>query len=86
MGFQSSDAKEIQRNVSEMVLSEVKRTFNPEFVNRVDEIIVFEALSDVDLRQITSMLVAQLNENLVDRELQISLTAEVVDWDHRDDL
>ena len=80
MGFQSSDAKEIQRNVSEMVLGEVKRTFNPEFVNRVDEIIVFEALSDADLRQITSMLVAQLNENLVDRELQISLTPEVVDW------
>ena len=80
MGFQSSDAKEIQRSVSEMVLAEVKRTFNPEFVNRVDEIIVFEALSDVDLRQITFMLVAQLNENLVDRELQISLTSEAVDW------
>ena len=80
MGFQSSDVKEIQRSVSEMVLGEVKRTFNPEFVNRVDEIIVFEALSNDDLRKITQMLVDQLNENLVDRELQISLASEVVDW------
>ena len=80
MGFQSADVKEIRRSVSEMVLGEVKRTFNPEFVNRVDEIIVFEALSDDDLRKITKMLVDQLNKNLVDRELQISLMSEVVDW------
>jgi ATP-dependent Clp protease ATP-binding subunit ClpC len=63
-----------------MVLGEVKRTFNPEFINRIDEIIVFEALSDDDLRLIMGMLVTQLNENLVDRKLSISLTPEVVDW------
>ncbi len=80
VGFQSADAHEIQRSVSDMVLSEVKRTFNPEFVNRVDEIIVFEALSDDDLRQIMRMLVEQLNENLVARDLRISLTSDVVDW------
>ena len=34
-----------------MVLGEVKRTFNPEFINRIDEMIVFEALTDDDLRQ-----------------------------------
>ena len=80
MGFQSPDAQEVQRSVSDMVLGEVKRTFNPEFINRVDEIIVFEALRDDDLRKITQMLVARLNDNLVDRALQVSLTAEVVDW------
>ena len=63
-----------------MVLSEVKRTFNPEFVNRVDEIIVFEALTDDDLRTILGMLIGELNENLVTRDLRISLTSEVVDW------
>ena len=46
LGFQSSDAREIHKNVTDMVLGEVKRTFNPEFVNRVDEIIVFEVLSE----------------------------------------
>ena len=80
MGFQSADVKDIHRSVSEMVLGEVKRTFNPEFVNRVDEIIVFEALSDDDLRKITEMLIEQLNRNLLDRDLQISIAPEVIDW------
>ena len=79
-GFRPSDVEETARSIKEMVLSEVKRTFNPEFVNRVDEIIVFDALLDDDLRRITSMLVGRLNEHLVDRKLHISLTPEVVNW------
>jgi ATP-dependent Clp protease ATP-binding subunit ClpC len=58
----------------------VKRTFNPEFINRIDEIIVFEALTDDDLRLIMTLLVSQLNENLIDRKLKIALTADVVGW------
>ena len=80
LGFRPSDVEETARSIKEMVLSEVKRTFNPEFVNRVDEIIVFDALLDDDLRRITSMLVGRLNEHLVDRKLHISLTPEVVNW------
>ena len=52
MGFQSPDAANVQRNVSDMVLSEVKRTFNPEFINRIDELIVFDALVDSDLKKL----------------------------------
>jgi ATP-dependent Clp protease ATP-binding subunit ClpC len=80
MGFASSDQREINKSVSDMVLGEVKRTFNPEFINRIDEIIVFEPLSDDDLRLITRLLVDQLNLNLADRRLQVSLAPEVVDW------
>src|SRR5204862_235892 len=80
MGFQTSDLAVMDKSVQDMVLSEVKRTFNPEFINRVDELIVFEALADDDLRRIMALLVDQLNENLKDRKLQISLTGEVVDW------
>jgi ATP-dependent Clp protease ATP-binding subunit ClpC len=80
MGFQSADALAIDKSVSDMVLGEVKRTFNPEFINRIDEIIVFEALTDDDLRRIMGLLVAQLNDNLVDRKLKIALTTEVIDW------
>ena len=63
-----------------MVLGEVRRTFNPEFINRIDEIIVFEALSDDDLRRITRLLVEQLNSNLIDRRLKIRLAADAIDW------
>jgi ATP-dependent Clp protease ATP-binding subunit ClpC len=80
LGFQPSDAGRIQRNVSDMVLGEVRRTFNPEFLNRLDEVIVFDALVDDDLRRITQMLVGQLNDHLVDRKLQIALAPEVIDW------
>ncbi|HEV8345194.1 MAG TPA: ATP-dependent Clp protease ATP-binding subunit, partial [Vicinamibacterales bacterium] len=80
MGFQSADTLAIDKSVSDMVLGEVKRTFNPEFINRIDEIIVFEALTDDDLRRIMALLVQQLNDNLVDRKLRIALTTEVVDW------
>jgi len=62
------------------VLGEVKRTFNPEFINRIDEIIVFEALTDEDLRRIMALLVEQLNLNLADRRMKVTLAPEVVDW------
>ena len=50
-------AATIAKSVTDMVLGEVKRTFNPEFINRIDEIIVFEALTDDDLRRIMGLLV-----------------------------
>jgi len=80
LGFQSSDSSAIARSVNDMVLGEVRKTFNPEFINRIDEIIVFEALSDDDLRTITRLLVKQLNDNLVDRKIRLELAEEVVDW------
>jgi ATP-dependent Clp protease ATP-binding subunit ClpC len=80
MGFQTPDSREIQKSVTDMVLGEVKKTFNPEFLNRVDEIIVFDPLTDQDLRAITALLVSTLNEHLADRRLQITVLPEVVDW------
>jgi ATP-dependent Clp protease ATP-binding subunit ClpC len=80
MGFQSADAAELQKSVHDMVLGEVKRTFNPEFINRVDELIVFDALSDEDLRKILSLLMENLNTNLTDRRMRIVLAPEVADW------
>jgi len=80
LGFQGNDVGVVDRSVTDMVLGEVKRTFNPEFINRIDEIIVFEALSDDDLRRIMSLLVDQLNANLADRRMRVTLAPEVLDW------
>ena len=80
LGFQSSESESIAKSVNDMVLGEVKRTFNPEFINRIEEIIVFEALGDEDLRRIMLLLVDQLNDNLVNRQLKIALMPEVIDW------
>jgi ATP-dependent Clp protease ATP-binding subunit ClpC len=80
MGFSSGDAKDEGKSVSEMVMGEVKRTFNPEFINRLDEIIVFDALTDEDLVQITRLLVEQLNDNLKERGIRIAIRDEGVHW------
>ena len=61
-------------------MGEVKRTFNPEFINRVDEIIIFDALTDQDLMRITRLLVDQLNLNLKEKGITISLRDEAVEW------
>jgi ATP-dependent Clp protease ATP-binding subunit ClpC len=80
LGFQSQDTRDVQKSVTDMVLGEVKRTFNPEFINRIDEIIVFEPLSDEDLRRIAGLLIDNLNAHLADRQLHLAVRPEVIDW------
>ena len=59
---------------------EVKRTFNPEFLNRLDEVIIFTALSNTDLMQILELLVQQLNTNLVHKAITLSVNDEAKRW------
>jgi len=80
MGFAAGGHAEVVQATNEMVLGEVKRTFNPEFINRIDEIIIFDALSDQDLAQITRLLVEQLNQNLKEKGIRVSLGDDSVDW------
>jgi ATP-dependent Clp protease ATP-binding subunit ClpC len=63
-----------------MVKNEVKRTFNPEFLNRLDEVILFNALTEQDLIQIVELMVSQLNQNLAQRSITVSVTDEAKKW------
>ena len=80
LGFQSGKEDVVAEKMEELVKGEVKRTFNPEFLNRIDEIIIFTALSDADLMQILELLVQQLNTNLVHKAITISVTDEAKKW------
>jgi ATP-dependent Clp protease ATP-binding subunit ClpC len=80
MGFASGGVNEVVQATNEMVMGEVKRTFNPEFVNRIDEIIIFDALTDQDLVKITRLLVDQLNVNLKEKGIAISIDDAAVEW------
>jgi ATP-dependent Clp protease ATP-binding subunit ClpC len=80
MGFSSGDELETSERIGEAVMGEVKRTFNPEFINRIDEIIVFDALTDDDLLAITRLLVEQLNVNLKEKGILITIQDECVRW------
>jgi ATP-dependent Clp protease ATP-binding subunit ClpC len=77
LGFQADGAPD---KVEERILSAVRETFNPEFINRLDEIITFEPLGDEDLLQIVDLLVAQMNRTLRQRKLAIQLTAAARQW------
>src|SRR6202021_3270424 len=55
LGFQSIKEDMISDKVEDLVRNEVKRTFNPEFLNRLDEIILFSALTENDLIQILEL-------------------------------
>jgi ATP-dependent Clp protease ATP-binding subunit ClpC len=83
LGFQSTREEGAQWS-EDRVLSTVRETFNPEFINRLDEIIVFEPLSDQDLLAIVALLVVGLNETLRhtsrSRNLEIRLTPEASQW------
>src|ERR1700748_140941 len=69
LGFQSSNEDMISGKVEDLVKGEVKRTFNPEFLNRLDEIIIFTSLSDADLMQILELMVSLLNQNLSQKSI-----------------
>ncbi|MFZ1944306.1 MAG: ATP-dependent Clp protease ATP-binding subunit, partial [Acidobacteriaceae bacterium] len=80
LGFQSNLEDTVAEKVEDLVRNEVKRTFNPEFLNRLDEIIIFQALTDSDLIQIMELLVQQLNANLAQKAITISVMEDAKKW------
>ena len=79
LGFQSSRDHGVAMN-EDRVMAAVRETFNPEFINRLDEIIIFEPLTDDDLLRIVGLLVDQLNRTLGRRKLEIRLTEDAKRW------
>ncbi len=64
------------KEASEEVLAEVKKAFKPEFINRLDNIIVFEPLTHKQVKDIVKLLVSELETQIKDRNIKISLTAK----------
>ena len=62
------------------VLEVLKRTVRPEFLNRIDEVIMFEPLSQTDIRDILRMQIADLQEKLAENGVSISFTQEFEDY------
>jgi ATP-dependent Clp protease ATP-binding subunit ClpC len=79
LGFQA--AGEVQREkLEEQVMSQVRQTFAPEFINRLDEIIIFDELSDEDLAKIVDLQVSRLNQMLTNRNLRLIMTDDARRW------
>jgi ATP-dependent Clp protease ATP-binding subunit ClpC len=80
MGFQSNQEEQMNDKVEDLVKQEVKKTFNPEFLNRIDEVILFNPLTEVDLIHIVELMMNQLNANLAQRAITINVTEEARKW------
>ncbi len=72
--------KQAYEIMKEKVMGEVKKTFRPEFINRIDEIIVFHELTEEQLRSVVDLLVKDLQKRLADRKLGVEITEEAKSW------
>ncbi|MDQ3666744.1 MAG: ATP-dependent Clp protease ATP-binding subunit [Acidobacteriota bacterium] len=79
MGFQGS-SEASREKMEEMVMSQVRQTFNPEFINRLDEIIIFDQLLDEELLEVIQLQVEQINKTMARHGLEVRLTPEAKRW------
>ena len=79
LGFtdDNSENKET-KNTKELVLGELKKAFRPEFLNRIDDIIVFDRLSKDEIKEIAVKMLAGLKKRLSDMEIEIEFTDEAI--------
>ncbi len=80
MGFGDADAKKDFERVEQEILAALRRSFSPEFINRVDEIIVFNPLGEDELRSIVDILLADVNLTLQERGLEVEVSDEAKHW------
>jgi ATP-dependent Clp protease ATP-binding subunit ClpC len=74
VGFNIQDGEQKFKDMKGKVLEELKKAFRPEFLNRIDEIIVFHSLEKDQLKQIVSLLTDQLTKRLKEQEIDLELT------------
>lgn len=80
LGFQKEGEDEMQVRMKGDVLTELKKGFNPEFLNRIDEVVVFHPLAKSHLIKIVDILIEEVNQRLSDRGIQLEVTQEVKAW------
>ncbi|MEI4790112.1 ATP-dependent protease ATP-binding subunit ClpC [Bacillus sp. FJAT-53060] len=74
VGFNVQDESQNYKDMKGKVMGELKRAFRPEFINRIDEIIVFHSLEKNHLKEIVSLMSNQLTKRLKEQDLSIELT------------
>ncbi|MDX1972701.1 MAG: AAA family ATPase, partial [Candidatus Sumerlaeia bacterium] len=77
LGFQSTQEVVDYDSMKSKVMVEVKKVFNPEFLNRLDEIVVFHSLTHDDINHIVDIMMVQLNKRLQDQKITLTLDEKV---------
>lgn len=77
LGFASGDKGGLDdKEIKSRVMSEVKKLFRPEFLNRIDEIIVFKSLTEEEIIEIVDLMIDELRQRLIEQNMTINLTKE----------
>ena len=71
---------EIGENTKEIVLNELKHRFKPEFLNRIDETIIFKSLSKENVKGIIKLILEDINKKLKDQHIKVEYTTEALDF------
>ena len=80
IGFQETDEETSYQRMKDQLMAEVKKAFKPEFLNRVDDIIVFKMLTKNELKQIIDLELSQILERLKGKRIDLELTEPVKDF------
>jgi ATP-dependent Clp protease ATP-binding subunit ClpC len=80
LGFHQRDAETTYERMQNKVTEEIERAFRPEFLNRVDDVIVFHPLSKEQIGEIVHIMLKDVHTRLEDEELTIRLTDDAVDF------
>lgn len=80
LGFQKAEFKDSVQKMKETILVEIKKTFNPEFLNRVDESVVFHPLTRDHLLKIIDILIGELNSQIAEQGITLDVAPEVKGW------
>ena len=80
LGFQRAEPADQNKRIKDEVLAELRRAFSPEFLNRIDEVVVFHQLEKEHLLSIIDILVKELNARLLERGVQLEVGDDVKHW------
>jgi ATP-dependent Clp protease ATP-binding subunit ClpC len=80
IGFQREDSSTAFNKMKENVMNELKRTFNPEFLNRIDEAVMFHPLNLDHIKEIVDILLIRLNQQMAERGITLEIDDDAKGW------
>jgi len=81
LGFrQESQSKTEQKRLQSSIEGALKQTFRPEFLNRIDEVIIFQPLTEDQIREIVDLMMKEVQARIADRQITVALTEQAKSW------
>ncbi|BCN62501.1 ATP-dependent Clp protease ATP-binding subunit [Prescottella equi] len=80
LGFTTGDAAATEKPLRDRVMGRLRESFRPEFLNRIDEIVIFRKLEAEQLHRITDLLLGESRDRLRAQDIDIEFTPDAVDW------